>query len=66
MQDIKSTTEKNGPASRAISMAMRIKQYGAERITQYGRSRATLDTTGTGRHNCQIFTLYCPGGRHGH
>jgi hypothetical protein len=38
MQDIKSTTEKKGPASRAISMAMRIRQYGAERIAQYGRS----------------------------
>ncbi len=27
-------------------MAMRIRWYGAERITQYGRSRATLDATG--------------------
>jgi hypothetical protein len=33
---------------RAISMAMRIRRYGAERITQYGRSMsmATLDATG--------------------
>ena len=46
MQDIKLATEKNGPASRAISMAMRIKWYGAKRIAQYGRSRATLDATG--------------------
>ena len=49
MQDIKLTTEKNGPASRAISMAMQIKRYGAERIAQYGRSRATLYATG--RHH---------------
>jgi hypothetical protein len=46
MQDIKSTTEKNGPALRAILMAMRIKRYSAERIPQYDRSRATLDATG--------------------
>ena len=26
-------------------MAMRIRWYGAERIAQYGRSRATLDAT---------------------
>ena len=37
MLDIKSTTEKNGPALRAIVMAMRIRRYGAERISQYGR-----------------------------
>ena len=43
MQDIKSTKEKYAPASQAISMAMRIRRYGAERITQYG---ATLDATG--------------------
>ena len=30
-------------------MVMRISQYGAERITQYSRSRATLDATG--RHH---------------
>ncbi len=30
----------------AISMAMRIRRYGAERIAQYGRYRATLDATG--------------------
>jgi len=53
MQDIKSTTEKNGPPLRAISMAMRIKRYGAERIAQYGRSRATLDATGR-RHRASI------------
>ena len=29
-----------------ISMAMRIRRYSAERIAQYGRSRATLDATG--------------------
>jgi hypothetical protein len=27
-------------------MAMWIRRYGAERIAQYGRSRATLDATG--------------------
>ena len=35
-----------GHASRAILMAMQIRWYGAKRITQYGRSRATLDATG--------------------
>ena len=33
----------------AISMAMWIRWYDAERIAQYGRSRATLDATG--RHD---------------
>jgi hypothetical protein len=33
MQDIKSMTEKNGPALRAILMAMKIRLYGAKRIT---------------------------------
>ncbi len=37
--------EKNAPASRAISKAMRVRRYDAERIDQYGRSRATLDAT---------------------
>jgi hypothetical protein len=46
MQEIKSITEKNAPTSPAISMAMRISRYDAERIAQYGRSRATLDATG--------------------
>ena len=27
-------------------MAMRIRWYGAKRIAQYGRSKATLDATG--------------------
>ena len=36
---------KNAAAILAISMVMRIRRYGAERITQYGRSRATLDAT---------------------
>ena len=45
MQDIKLTKEKNGPASLAISMAMRIRWYGAERIT-HGTSRATRDANG--------------------
>jgi hypothetical protein len=53
MQDIKSTTEKNGLASRAISVAMWIRRYDAERIAQYGRSRATLDTNGR-RHRANI------------
>jgi hypothetical protein len=43
MHDKLSTTEKNAAALLAISMAMRIRRYGAERIAQYaGRSRATL------------------------
>ena len=45
MQDIKLTSEKHAPALRTISMAMRIRRYGAESIVQYGRSRATLDAT---------------------
>jgi len=36
---------KNAANSLAISMVMRIRRYGAERIAQYGRSRATLDAT---------------------
>jgi hypothetical protein len=52
-EDIKSTTKKNGPALRAISMAMRIRRYDAERIAQCGRSRATLDATGC-RHWASI------------
>ncbi len=39
-------SEKNAADSLAISMAMRIRRYGAEHIAQYGRSRATLDATG--------------------
>jgi len=38
-------TDKNGPASRAISKVMRIRRYDAEHIAQYGRSRATRDAT---------------------
>ena len=38
-------TEKTAPTLLAISMAMQIRWYGAERIAQYGRSRATLDGT---------------------
>jgi len=45
IQDIKSTTEKHAPASRAISKAIRIRRYDAKHIVQYGRSRATLDAT---------------------
>jgi hypothetical protein len=36
---------KNAANSLAISMAMRIRRYGAKCITQYSRSRATLDAT---------------------
>ena len=57
MQDIKSTTEKNVTASRAISMAMRIMRYGAERITQFGRSGATLDATGRD-HSRFVYVRY--------
>ena len=53
MQDKKSTTEKHAAASRTISMAMLIRWCGAKRITQYGRSRATLDATGC-RHRVII------------
>ena len=37
---------KNAAALLAISMAMRIRRYSAERIAQCSRSRATLDATG--------------------
>ena len=47
IQDIKSTKEKHAPASRAISKAMRVRRYDAERITQYGSSRATLGSRAT-------------------
>jgi len=36
---------KNAANSLAISMAVRIRRYGAKRIAQYSRSRATLDAT---------------------
>ena len=36
-------------------MAMQIRGYGAERIAQYSRSRATLDATG--RHE---WAIICP------
>jgi hypothetical protein len=55
MHDIKSIAENNAPTSLAISMAMRIRWYGAKHIAQYGRSRATLDATGR-RHRSSI----CP------
>jgi len=42
---------KTAPTSLAISMAMQIRRYGAERIAQYGRSWVTLDTTATGRRD---------------
>jgi len=40
---------KNAVDLLAISMAMRIRRYGTERIAHCGRSRATLDATG--RHH---------------
>jgi len=46
---------KNAADLLAISMVMRIRRYGAERIAQYGRSRATLDAAGR-RHRASI----CP------
>jgi hypothetical protein len=45
IQDIKATKENHAPASRAISKAMRVRRYDAERIAQYGRSRTTRDAT---------------------
>ena len=36
---------KKAAASLAISIAMRIRRYGAEGIAQWGRSMATLDAT---------------------
>ena len=56
VQDIKLTTEKHAPALRAISMAMRIRRYVAKHITQYGRSRTTLDSTAC-RHREIIFPV---------
>ena len=49
MHDKQSTTVKNAADLLAISMAMQIRRYGAERIAQYGWSRATLDATGHSR-----------------
>ena len=57
-------TEKNGLASRAIWMAMRIRRYGVESITQYGRSWATLDATG--RLNQARIRPYRSSECHGH
>jgi hypothetical protein len=37
--------QKNAATSLAISMAMRIRRYGAKPIAQYNRSRATIDVT---------------------
>ncbi len=39
-------------------MVMWVKWYGAEHITQYGRSRATLDATGS--HHRASFHLVLP------
>jgi len=64
IHNIKLTTEKHAPASRAISKAMRVRRYNAERIAQYGRSRATLDATE--RSDRPVFALYRPSGCHGH
>ena len=44
---------KNAPTLRAILMAMQIRWYGTECITQYSRARATLDATGR-RHRVII------------
>ena len=44
---------KNAAYLLAISMAMPIRRYGAERIAQYGRSKATLYATGR-RHRASI------------
>ena len=54
MQDIKLTTEiMELLRERVILMAMQVRWYDAERIAQYGRSRATLDATGR-RHKRSI------------
>jgi hypothetical protein len=45
IHDIKSTTEKHAPDSRATSKAMWVRRYDAKHIAQYGRSRATLDAS---------------------
>ena len=47
--------DNSDPALRAISKAMRVRRYNAERIAQYSRSRATLDATDR-RHRASI----CP------
>ncbi len=46
-------SRKNAADLLAISMAMRIRWYVAERIAQYGRFRATLDATER-RHRASI------------
>jgi hypothetical protein len=42
----KINNRKNAADSLAIPMTMQIRQYGAKRIAQNGRSRDTLDATG--------------------
>jgi hypothetical protein len=54
----KINNRKNAADSLAISMTMRIRQYGAKRIAQNGRSRATLDATG--RRHWAIIRLVSP------
>jgi hypothetical protein len=49
----KINNRKNAADSLAIPMTMQIRQYGAKRIAQNGRSRATLDATGR-RHRAII------------
>ena len=48
------------PPSLVISMAMRIRRYDAERIAQYGRSRATLDTTGFSLSHAPVPLMHLP------
>ena len=47
------TNRKNAAYLLAILMVMRIRRYSAERISQYVRSRATLDATKC-RHRASI------------
>jgi hypothetical protein len=44
-QDIKSMKENMHLLRKPFWKAMRVRWYDAERIAQYGRSRATLDAT---------------------
>ena len=51
------TTEINAPALRVISIAMQIRRYSAKRITQYSRSRATLEVQPKTQNTNRIFFL---------
>ena len=65
MHDKKNMMAKNIPPLLVISMAIAIFRCNTARITQYRRSRATLDATGR-RHRASPSIAPLAVGRHGH